>query len=282
MDTLPLNAVPSNETKMYIEDALTAVVYAENMIRLADQYRRDGNHAAANGALMMTWDIRENTKDAMEILPNLTPEHAALLSQSERQRLSNELNSSYENLKRLGQEYGSTEDQLEGSYEQDAEWYEFCFGVGLAAHLADAIAARGESLPQSEDNIEMVRDAVGKCHQAAQESLEQARKIEPPANAPFPQTRQQSMERALDDFSKLGQLDHQIQERLEAAQREADNSLGRCHLCGNAVRAEDVITHVRSCVTTAVQRKFVDTDRHSNRAGNDTILIRVRGGDPRL
>ena len=142
--------------------------------------------------------------------------------------------------------------------------------------------ARAGSLPESEENIEIAADAVGKCHQAAHESLEQARKIEPPANAPFPQTRQQSMERALDDCAKLGQLDQQIQERLEAAQREADNSLGRCHLCGNAVRAEDVSDHVWSCVTSAVQRKFANGDRRSKRAGNGTVLVWVRGGDLRL
>ena len=93
-----MNAAPLNETKLHIETTLASVGYAERMIRLADQYRREGNHAAANGALMMAWTIRENTAGAMDILPNLTPEHAALLGQSKRQRLATELNSSYENL----------------------------------------------------------------------------------------------------------------------------------------------------------------------------------------
>ena len=101
-DSEPLITMPLNETKLHIETTLASVGYAERMIRLADQFHREGNQAATNGAFMMAWDIRENTKDAMDILPNLTPEHAALLGQSERQRLSSELNSSYENLNRLG------------------------------------------------------------------------------------------------------------------------------------------------------------------------------------
>ena len=202
----------------------------------------------------------------MDILPNLTPEHAALLGQSERQRLAAELNSSYENLNQMVQEHDSTEDQWDECYEQDAEWYMFCFEVGLAAHLADAITTRAESLPQSEDNIEIARDAVGKCCQAAQESMEYVRKNEPHADAPFPQTRQQSMERALNDCVKLGVLGQRLQEKLEAVQQEADNSLGRCHLCGKAIRAEHVSTHALSCVTAAVQWGFVNNDLNSSHA----------------
>ena len=271
-----------NETKMQIQDTLTAVGYAEGMIRLADQFRREGNHAAANGALMMAWDIRENTKDAMATLTNLAPEHAELLGQAERQRLWTELNASYENLNRLGFEHYSTEDQWDECNEQETDWYKSCFEVGLAAQLANAITTRAESLPQSEENSEMVADAVGECYWVAQESMEHARKIEPPADCPFPQTRQQSMERALDDCAKLSQLDKHFQEKLEAAQDEADNSLGLCHLCGNAVRAEDVGNHIRSCVTTAVQSKFANRDWHPNRVGDCTVLVGVRGGDPRL
>lgn len=272
--------IPLNETKLHIETTLASVGYAECMIRLADQFRREGNHAAANGALMMAWDIRENTKDAMPILPNLTPEHAALLGQPERQRLSTELNSSYENLNQLGRQHGSTEGQWDKCYEQHAEWYEFCFGVSLAAHLAEAIIARAESLQQSEDNIEMVADAVGKCHQGAKESLEHARKIEPPADAPFPQTRQQSMERALDDCVKLELLDRQLQEKLKGVEREADNSVGRCHLCGNDVKAEDAKAHSLSCVTTAAPT-LVSNNLHSKNAGNGTILVWVRADEVR-
>ncbi len=229
---------------------------------------------------MMAWNIRENTAQAMGILPNLTPEHAALLGQSERQRLAAELNSSYENLNQMAQAHDSTEDQWDECYEQDAEWYMFCFEVGLAAHLADAITTRAESLPQSEDNIELARDAVGKCCQAAQESMEYARKNEPPADAPFPQTRRQTIERARDDCVKLELLDQQLREKLKAIEHEADNSVGRCHLCGNAIRAEDVITHARSCVTTAVQT-LINNDLHSKHAANGTFLIWVRADEVR-
>ena len=265
---------------MYVEDALTAVEYAENMIRLADQYRREGNNVAANGALKMAWNIRENTEDAMAILPMMTQEHAALLGQSERQRLATELNSSYENLNRLGREHGSTEDQWDECNEQETDWYKSCFEVGLASHLGNAIAARAERQLQTEDNIEIARDAVGKCYRVAQESMEYARKNEPPADAPFPQTRRQAIEQALDDCAKLELLDQQLQEKLKAVEHETDNSVGRCHLCHNAVRAEDVITHARSCVTTAA-KTLVNNDLHSKHAGNGTFLIWVRADEVR-
>ena len=57
-----MDAVPLNEPKLHVETSLTAIGYAERMIRLADQFRREGNHAAANGALLMAWDIRENSE----------------------------------------------------------------------------------------------------------------------------------------------------------------------------------------------------------------------------
>ena len=216
MDAEPSNTTPLNETKLHVETALASVSYAERMIRMADEYRREGNHAAANGALMMAWTIRENTEDAMAILPNVTPEHAALLGQSERQRLATELNTAYENLNRLGFEHGSTEDQWDECNEQEAEWYEYCFEVGLAAHLAEATTTLLEGVQQSKDNIEILRDTVGKCYHAAQESMEYAKNNEPPADAPFPQTRQESLERALNYFLKLGILDQQIQKKAEA------------------------------------------------------------------
>ena len=276
-----MTAIPLNETKLHIETALASVGYAERMIRLADQFRREGNHAAANGALMMAWNIRENTEDAMAILLNLTPEHAALLGQSERQRLSTELNASYENLNRLGEEHGSTEDQWDEWNEQETDWYKSCFEVGLAVHLAEVIVARTQGLPQNEDNVEIVVDAVGKCYRAAQESMEYARNSSPPAGGPFPQTRQHSMEQAVNDCGKLEQLDRQVREKLKAVEQEADNSLGRCHICGIAVRAEDASAHAQSCVRTATQTNFGNYDLDTRHSGNGTILIWVRADEVR-
>ena len=208
--------IPLNEVKLHIETALASVRYAERMIQMADQFRREGNHAAANGALMMAWNIRENTESAMNILPNLTPEHAALLSQSERERLSGELNSAYENLNRLGEDHYSTEDQWDECYKQEAEWYLNCFGVGLAAHAAETIVASLDGLPESKENIEMIQNEVAKCCQVAQESMEYVQNNEPPADAPFPQTRQQSKERACNDCLKPEQSNQQLSEKLEA------------------------------------------------------------------
>ena len=270
-----------NEPKLHVETSLTAIGYAERMIRLADQFRREGNHAAANGALLMAWDIRENSEHPIDILANLTPEHAELLGQSERQRLATEINASYENLNRLGEEHASTEDQWDECNEQEIDWYKSCFEVGLTAHLADAIVAGAEGLPQNEDNVEMVVDAVSKCCKAARESLEYSRNHKPPADAPFPQTRQQSMEQAIDDCVRLEQLDRQIGEKLKAVEQEADNSPGRCHLCGIVVRAEDVRAHAQSCVREAFQSKFGNDDLTPGNTGNATFLIWVRADEVR-
>ena len=270
-----------NETVLHIESSLASVNYAERMFRLADQYRREGNHAAANGALMMAWDIRQNSEWAMDIMADLTREHAGLLSQPDRQRLVTELNASRNNLDRLAGEHVSTEEHWNECYEREAEWYQFCFGVGLAAHLADAIASFAEGYPSSEDNIEILVDNMVKCYQVAKESLDLALNDPPTADASFPQTRQQSMEQALDDFLKLEKLDQQCREMLKAAEQEADNSLGLCHLCGVSVRAEDVCDHARFCVYSVFQKNLDMKEVGSGCAGDSTFMIWVRGNEVR-
>ena len=50
-----MSANPLNKTKLHVETALASVGYAERLILLVDQFRREANHAAANGALMMAW-----------------------------------------------------------------------------------------------------------------------------------------------------------------------------------------------------------------------------------
>ena len=215
-----MTTIPINETRMFIDDALTSVAYAESMIRLADQYRREGNHTAASGALMMAWIIHENTSEAMEVLPNLTGEHAAMLGEPEQEQLDAALDSCYEKLNRMGREHDPDASRWDEFDEPAAEWYMSCFEVGLAAHLANAIAVRAQSPPQSEAKIKIARLAGGECYRAAQKSMEYARKNEPPADAPFSQTRQQTMERALRNRDELRRLDQQLQEKMDAAREE--------------------------------------------------------------
>ena len=77
-----ITTVPFYETRTCIEDARASADYAEKMISLGDQYRREGNHAAANASLMLTWNIRANIVKITEVLPMLTPEHTQLLDPS--------------------------------------------------------------------------------------------------------------------------------------------------------------------------------------------------------
>ena len=253
-----MTTIPINETSMFIEDALPCVACAERMIRLADQHRREGNHVAANGAVMMAWIIRENTAEAMEVLPNMTPEHAALLGQSERQRLAAELNSCYENLNPLGRGQGSDASQWDESDEQTAEWYMSCFEVGLAAHLANTIAVRTESLPHSETKIEVARLAVGKCCRAAHESMEYARKDNRPRPPHSPRPACRRWKGRSGTTSNWGDWISSSGRRWMQPREESDNFLGRCDLCGNVVRADDVSTHARSCAMAAVQGRLAD------------------------
>ena len=273
--------MPINETVLHVETALAAVGFGEGMIQLAEQFRREGNHPAANGALMMAWIIKENTEDAMAILDGVRREHAALLGQSERQRLVTDLNASWENLDRLGREHESTEDQWDECYEKESEWYQLCFEVSHATHLAHAITAYAEGQARSEDNVELVVDAVSKCYEGAQESLEDARKNEPPADASFPQIRQQHMEKALTDLANLGRLNQKLREMLKTVEKEADNSLGQCHLCGIAVRADDASDHARSCVSAAFQRMEYKNGLDSRRGEKGTMMFWVRGDEVR-
>ena len=169
---------------------------------------------------MMAWVIRENTAEAMEDQPNLTGEHAGLLGQAARRCLSAALDSCYGNLNRMGREHDPDASQWDQFDESTAEWYMSCFEVGLAAHLANTIGVRAESSPQSEAQINTARLAVIECYGAAQASMEYARKSEPPAHAPFPQNRQQTMERALRNHAELVRLDQQLQKQMDAAKKK--------------------------------------------------------------
>lgn len=44
--------VSFNHTQMSIEEAVSSTEYGKRMIRLADQFRRDGNNDATNAAFM--------------------------------------------------------------------------------------------------------------------------------------------------------------------------------------------------------------------------------------
>ena len=210
-----MTTIPFNETRTCIEDALASAGYAEKMISLADQYRREGNHAAANAALMMTWNIRANIAKAIEVLPMLTPEHARLLDQSERQRLVTELATSSANLERRLQEHPVTVGQLNDCDEQEAGWYMSCLHIGHLAHLARNISERAARSPDDDELAEVMAFAINACYEDARQSIQDIPGKQPSADTVFPQTHSQAMDQARVDHAELETLNQQFTEKLE-------------------------------------------------------------------
>ena len=68
-----MTAAPFNHTQTSIEEILSSAKYGERVIRLADQFRREGNHDAANAAFMAAAQIRYTLSAAMELLPIIAP-----------------------------------------------------------------------------------------------------------------------------------------------------------------------------------------------------------------
>ncbi len=113
-----MTAVPFNHTQISIEEALSSAQYGERMIRLAGQFRREGNHDAANAAFMAAAQINDTLAKAVDLLTIIAPEHAALLGESQRQRLATQLNETHQRLNRLVMEQALAEVPLEDCDEQ--------------------------------------------------------------------------------------------------------------------------------------------------------------------
>ena len=273
-----MTTVPFNHTQMSIEEALSSAQFGERMIRLADQFRREGNHDAANAAFMAAAQIRDTLSTAMELLPIIAPEHAALLNPSERQRLATQLNDAHQRLDRMVLEHDVSDVPLEDCDQQREEWYASCLHIGHMAHLARGAAARtSESTPTpGDDLIEMTEYALGLLHQGAEDSIADIRENELPDDAPFPETRNQLREQAVNDHAEVEKAHRLASARLAAAKAEADNSEGRCHVCGGTLRADDVRSHAETCFMEAVRSRYTVRDVKERYARSQPLMIWVR------
>ena len=126
---------PPNRTRTCIEEAFASAEYGEKVISLGNQYRREGNHIAANAALTTIWDIRGKIKKVIAILPTLAPEQAALLEQSERQNLVGRLTTYSDHLDQMIREHPITEEQLDNSNSDHVDWHIACIHTGYLVHL---------------------------------------------------------------------------------------------------------------------------------------------------
>ena len=270
-----MTSIQFNQTRTCIEDALASTGYGEKMIAMADQYRREGNHAAANAAHLGTWNILESIDRLSRVLPRLTPEHAALLDPSERQQLAAQLQASSENLNRLLNEHSVTESQLDACDTQEADWYVACLRMGHLAHLARNVDTRVNRLPETEDLLELAEFAVSRVCEDARELLATIQQQEPPTDA-FPQTRRQTSEQALSDHAELAGMHSRITQKLENVRAEAANSPGWCHLCRNIIRANDAKAHVETCIMDTVQSKYIAQAVEERYARSCPIMIGVR------
>lgn len=276
-----MTAVMFNHTQTSIEEALSSAMYGERMIRLADQFRREGNHDAADAAFMGAAQIRDTLSAAMDLLPIIAPEHAGLLGASQRQRLATQLSESHERLNRMIEEHDVAEIPLEDLDQRCEEWYASCLHIGHMAHLARGVAARAAEAMPSDDLIEMTEYALSLLHQGAQDSMADIRENALPDDAPFPQTRNQLREQAVKDHAEIEETHRLSSERQATARAEADNSEGHCHVCGASLRADEVSSHAATCFMDAVQRRYIVRDVDERYARSQPLMVWVRSEELR-
>jgi len=278
-----MTTVPFNHAQTSIEEVLSSAKYGERMIRLADQFRRESNHDAANAAFMGAAQIHDTLSAAMELLPVIAPEHAHLLVDSPRQHLVAPFSDAPAHLNRMIGAHDVAEIPLEELDQRCEGWYESCLHIGHMAHLARGVAARAaEATPTtSHDLIEMTEYALGLLHQGAQDSMVDIRENELPDDAPFPQTRNQLREQAIEDHAEIEQLHRLASEHVMTTRAEADNSMGQCHVCGGALRANEVRSHAATCFMDAVQIKYTVRDVNERYARSQPLTVWVRSEELR-
>ena len=118
-----MTTVTFNHTRMSIEDIVSSGEYGKRMIRMAGQFRREGNHDAANAAFMGAAHIRDQLSNTMDLLPTIAPEHAALLGETQRQRLLNQLSESHGRLSQLVTEHSASTILPEDCDQRVEGWY---------------------------------------------------------------------------------------------------------------------------------------------------------------
>lgn len=276
-----MTTVPFNHTQTSIEEVLSSAQYGERMIRLAGQFEREGNHDAADAAFMAAVQVRDTLSAAMELLPVIAPEHAHLLGESQRQGLATQLGESHADLNRMIEEHDVAEIPLEELNQRCEEWYASCFHIGHMAHLARGVAARAAAAAPSHDLIEMTEYALGLLHQGAQDSVADIRENELPDDAPFPQTRNQLSEQAIEDLAEIAEAHRLASDSQTATRAEADNSEGHCHVCGGSLRADDVKSHAATCFMDAVQSRYRVRDVKERYARSQPLMIWVRSEELR-
>ena len=270
-----MTTVAFNHTQTSIEDVVSSGEYGQRMIRLANQFRREGNHDAANAALMGAAHARDQLSKTMDLLPIIAPEHAALLGETQRQHLLSQLGESHGSLSQLIAEHDVWKVPMEACDPRHEEWYASCLHIGHMAHLTRGVAARAAEVSPSEDMVKMTKYALDRLLIGAQESMADLRENDLPDDAPFPQTRTQLREQAVKDHAKIEEIHWRFNEVVKAAAEE-DNSLGWCHSCGGEVRADDAAEHVHSCLINRAHSRYIVPDVDERYARSQPIMLWVR------
>ena len=276
-----MTTVTFNHTRMSIEDIVSSGEYGKRMIRMAGQFRREGNHAAANAAFMGAAHIRDQLSKTMDLLPIIAPEHAALLGETQRQRLLNQLSESHRRLSQLVTEHSASTILPEDCDQRGEEWYASCLHIGHMAHLARGVADRAAATPPNGDLIETTECALEQLLNGARESMAELRADDLPDCTPFQQTRSQLREQATKDHAEIEEANAAFKEVSKAATAEADNSQGRCHVCGGDIRADDAATHAQACLMNHVTGRYRVPDCDERYARSQPILIQVRSEELR-
>ena len=265
-----------NHTQASIEETLSSAQYGKRMIRLASQFRRQGNHDAANAALMGAVHVRDQITRVIHLLPSIAPEHAALLNQTQRRHLTARLAKSHQEMTKLVAEHDISGIPPEACDQRCENWYASCLHIGHLTHLARSIVARAGGSPPDDETVEMTKYALYQLEEGARDSMADLRNNDLPVEAPHPHTRNKLRQQADRDHASIEEARSRLNEAIREANAQADNSRGRCHLCGREARADDAAQHVRTCLIDQIQKRYTIPEMDERYARNQPIIIWVR------
>ncbi len=102
-----------------------------------------------------------------------------------------------------------------------------------------------------------------------------------PDNTTFPQTRRQLRDQAAKDHADIEDIHSGFEAVAQAAQAEAANSAGRCHVCGGDIRADHAVKHAQECLMTQAHSNYIIPDVDERYAKRQPIMLWVRSEELR-
>ena len=195
-----MHANISDQIKFAINHAKAIAGFGNRMNTLSEQYQREANHAGASAAATMAKQAHEVIEAAIMTLPE------QVNHQKEMQDLiaaATALQCGIADLQIL------KGDEAAHCSQQEIDWYIYGLHVGQALVMAKHSVERAtgpEARQWPSHGLTESNVYVEVALQMAQESLDDMEQCQPPADAPFPQTRQQTKAQAIEDRDEIAAI----------------------------------------------------------------------------